>query len=364
MLDNPDYMHGTPEKIGVLLVNLGTPTAPDKRAVRAYLREFLSDPRVVETPRWLWNIILYCIVLPFRSPRTAAAYQSIWTAAGSPLMTYSRAQQQKLTTAFAGLPIEIALGMRYGKPAIANALRELHGKNCRRLFILPLYPQYASSTSGTVFAAAMQELSTWRAVPHVRFAAAYGDDHRYIDALAKSITTHQQQHGTPQQLIFSFHGMPQAMLNAGDHYHCHCHKTARQTAAALHLSDDAWQVTFQSRFGRAEWLRPYTDQTMQGLPQQGLSNVQVVCPAFSCDCLETLEEIAVENRQLFLAAGGAEFSYIPALNDSPSHMEFLQALIMDNIGDWLDFLQAENATAVRDLQKTAAAAMQQKSMKK
>ncbi len=353
-LGEADYQHGSTEKIGVLLANLGTPTAPTAKALRRYLRQFLSDPRVIEAPRVQWQIILNTVILPFRSPRSAEAYSRVWSEKGSPLMVNCRAQQSAITAAMSDLPIAVELGMSYGEPSIANALRSLKKQNCRRLLVLPLYPQYANSTTGSVFTDASRELTTWRAIPHFRFVSAYCDDSRYITALADSITTHWQQHGKPDKLLFSFHGTPQSMLEAGDPYHCLCHKTARLTAEKLALQEDEWLITFQSRFGRAEWLQPYTDETMKQLPTQGVRHVQAVSPAFSSDCLETLEEIAMENRDYFIEAGGEKFSYIPALNDSPAHIKFLSDLIHDNIRDWLSHIQQENNPTTRDLQKENA----------
>ena len=360
------YRHGAAEKIGVLLINLGTPDSPKTGAVRKYLRQFLSDPRVVETPKWKWLPVLFALVLPFRSPKTAAAYQKIWTADGSPILRYCRAQQQKIAAALSGLsdsnsdsPIVAELGMSYGAPSISAALRKLQAQNCRRIVVLPLYPQYAGSTVGAAFDAVSRELSRWRAIPHLRFISAYCDDERYIAALADSIAAHFAAHGRPDKLLFSFHGTPLAMLESGDPYYCLCRKTARMTAAKLGLQKGEWLACFQSRFGRAEWLRPYTDETIRDLPQQGARNVHIACPAFSSDCLETLEEIAEENRDIFLRAGGEKFSYIPALNDSAAHISFLVALIRDNIGDWLLHLQKQNAAASRALQKESAAHFRQ-----
>ena len=354
LLGDKDYAHGAVEQIGVLLVNLGTPTAPTAAALRRYLRQFLSDTRVIESPRWRWLPILYGIVLPFRAPRSAAAYKKIWTAAGSPLMQNCMAQQQQIAAAFADESVAVELGMSYGTPSIAAALHKLKSQNCRRIVVLPLYPQYASSTTGSVFVDVVGELSRWRAVPHLRFVAAYADDARYIGALADSIDSYWQQHGRADELIFSFHGTPKEMLLAGDPYHCLCHKTARLTATKLNLRADEWRTVFQSRFGRSEWLRPYADETIKSLPKQGVRRVHVVCPGFSADCLETLEEIAGENREYFMEAGGEEFGYIPALNDSARHIKFLQDLIKDNIADWLMQLQKQNTPAERERQKTAA----------
>ena len=353
-VNTPHYAHGAPEKIGILLANLGSPNAPTTTALQRYLLQFLSDPRVIETPRWQWLPILFGIVLPFRSPRSAAAYQKIWTKDGSPLIINCHKQRDKIIEKLNDQPIAVAMGMSYGKPRLRDALHQLKAQNCRRLLILPLYPQYSGSTTGSVFNDITAELSRWRAVPHFRFVAAYCDNPRYVNVLADSILQHQQQHGKPDKLIFSFHGTPRQMLDKGDPYHCLCHKTARLVAEHLRLDYQQWQVTFQSRFGRGEWLRPYTDAAMQTMPSSGVKNIQVICPAFSSDCLETLEEIAQENRDIFLKAGGDTFSYIPALNDSESHIDFLHQLIMDNISDWLAHLKTQNDPADRDLQKQKA----------
>ena len=350
-LGEKNYKHGAAENIGVLLANLGTPSAPTAAAVRKYLKQFLSDPRVIEMPQWRWQIILRMVVLPFRSSRSAAAYRQVWTDEGSPLLVNCEKQQAKLAAEFSELPVKVELGMSYGEPSIASALRKLKAQNCRRLFALPLYPQYAGSTTGSVFGDVTAELSRWRAAPHFRFAGGYADEPGYIAALAESVSAHWKAHGRPAQLIFSFHGTPQQMLLDGDPYHCLCHKTARLTAEKLNLREEEWQTTFQSRFGRGEWLRPPTDETMRELPRRGIRNAQVICPGFSADCLETLEEIAEENRGYFMEAGGETFSYIPALNDSPAHIAFLRDFIRDNIADWLLRLQTQNAPDNRQLQK-------------
>lgn len=353
-IGNARYEHGSASKIGVLLVNLGTPAAPTPPAVRAYLKQFLSDPRVIETPRWrrwVWWCVLYGIVLPFRSRRSAAAYRSIWTADGSPLLVHSRAQAAALQSRFAtatgaggsdnvamsektAVEVAVALAMSYGSPSIPRGIDDLLQKNCRYLLVLPMYPQYAASTVGSVFDAVAATLRRRRAVPHLRFVSSYGDDPYYIDALATSIRAFWQQHGQPAQLLFSFHGTPLAMLHAGDFYHCHCHKTARLTAEQLGLQPSQWQVSFQSRFGRARWLQPYTDSTLKQLGGSGVESLHVVCPAFAADCLETLEEIAIEGKETFQTAGGGAYAYIPALNADPAHIDFLAGLIDNAISDW------------------------------
>lgn len=356
LVGREDFRHGAPERAGVLLANLGTPDAPTAKALRRYLAEFLCDPRVVEAPRWLWRALLFGWILPRRAPKSAAAYARIWSAEGSPLLVHSRAQAAGLREIFAreDAPVQVALGMRYGSPSLAAALDELRG--CARLAVLPLYPQRASPTTGTVFAEVARALSEWRDVPSVRFVAGYGDDPRYVAVLAESIAAHWRAHGRAKLLLFSFHGAPREMLLRGDPYHCLCLKTARLTAEKLGLAAGEWTTVFQSRFGRAEWLRPYADEVLRELPRRGIRDAQVVCPAFAADCLETLEEMALENRELFLAAGGERYGYIPALNASAGHLEFLRTLLEDNIGDWLRELRRENDAAKRRQQAATAEA--------
>lgn len=347
---NANYQHGSEDKIGVLLVNLGTPAAPTPAAVRAYLKQFLSDGRVIEMAsgqwhqRLLWWCILRCGILPFRSKRSAAAYAEIWTDEGSPLLVISRQQQAALQRAFTNSSVEVALAMSYGEPSIAHGIDELLQKNCAYLLVLPMYPHYAGSTVGSVFDEVTAVLRRRRAIPHFRFISSYGDEPQYIKTLADSIAAFQSTHGKPDKLLFSFHGTPVDMLLAGDPYHCHCRKTARLTAESLGLTANEWQVTFQSRFGKAVWLQPYTDKTLEQLGRDGTRHVQVVCPAFSADCLETLEEIAGENKEIFQQAGGGDFAYIPALNDSDSHIKFLHQLISNAISDWQTKRQHDNHT--------------------
>ena len=354
LIGRENFRHGESETVGILLANLGTPEAPTAAALRRYLAEFLGDPRVVEAPRRLWLPLLRLWILPRRSPKSAAAYARIWTDEGSPLLVHSRAQTDALREVFAreNAPVRIALGMRYGAPDLESALNELRG--CGRLVVFPLYPQRASATTGTVFAEVARVLSSWRDVPPTRFIAGYADDPRYISVLAESIAEHRRAHGRAKMLVFSFHGVPKAMLLEGDPYHCLCMKTARLTAEALGLRAEEWMVVFQSRFGRAEWLRPYADEVLRDLPSRGIREAQVVCPAFSSDCLETLEEIALENRELFLTSGGESFGYIPALNASERHIKFLREILDDNIGDWLKEFRRENTPEIRATQKTLA----------
>ena len=324
-------------RLGILLVNLGTPDAPTTDAVRRYLAEFLSDPRIVSIPRFLWMIILHGIVLRTRPRRSAQAYQSIWTAEGSPLLTISQKQKTAIEKALREqLPgrVEVALAMRYGNPSIGQGLEELRRANVQRLLVLPLYPQYSATTTASIFDAVTEELRRWRWLPEVRFVNRYHDEPAYIQALAQSIKAYREEHGGADRLLFSFHGIPQDYFKQGDPYPNECRQTARETVEALGLGEDDWAISFQSRFGKQEWMRPYTDETLKAWGGSGVASVQVVCPAFSVDCLETLEEIAVENRDIFLEAGGRKFAYIPALNDRPAHIRMLSDLILRHCQGW------------------------------
>ena len=336
-VDESDYAHGSPECTGVLLVNLGTPEAPTPAALRRYLGAFLADPRVIELPRWLWWLILHGIVLRVRPRRVAGAYASIWGEEGSPLMTTSRRQARALEAALAERvpgPVRVALGMSYGRPSIPDALEELRRQGARRIVLLPLYPQYSGSTTGSVFEATVAELSRWRWIPAFRFIEHYADDSGYIDALAASVREYRARHGAGDLLLLSFHGVPRRYLLNGDPYHCLCHKTARLLAGRLGLADHEWRITFQSRFGREPWLQPYTDRTVEALGRDGLARLDVVCPGFASDCLETLEEIAIGNREIFQHAGGGEFHYIPALNDRDGHVDALADLVVGHTRGW------------------------------
>lgn len=341
------FRHDTPEALGVLLLNLGTPDAPTASAVRRYLAEFLSDPRVVELPRPLWWMVLHGVVLRVRPRRSAEAYRSVWTEQGSPLLTIARRQaaalQERLSAQLPG-PVRVELGMRYGTPSVDSALAELRAANVRRLLVLPLYPQYSATTTGSTFDAVTRELSTWRWLPEVRFVNQYHDERGYIDALAGSVRSSWAEQGEPDRLLFSFHGIPKDYFLNGDPYHCQCHKTARMTAETLELAPDRWQVSFQSRVGNKEWLRPYTDETLKAWGCEGVGTVHAVCPGFSADCLETLEEIAVENRGYFLEAGGKGFGYIPALNDGSTHMDMLADLVRRHASGWPEAGRGNNAT--------------------
>ncbi|MCZ6828538.1 MAG: ferrochelatase [Gammaproteobacteria bacterium] len=336
--NHSDFDHSQVGRIGVLITNLGTPTEPTPRGVRPFLREFLSDPRVVEIPRLLWWIILNGIVLPIRPARSARAYKSIWTEAGSPLLIHTRAQadalQLKLRDEY-GEQVLVDCAFRYGEPSIGHGVQSLLDQGARRVLVLPLYPQYSSATGGSTFDALAGDFSRRRWLPELRFITHYHDNPAYITALAESITAFRELHGGAQKLVFSFHGTPRSFLENGDPYYCECQKTARLLARQLGLQDDEHVTTFQSRFGAAQWLQPYTDVTLQELAAQGINSVQVVCPGFSADCLETLAEIAIENRDLYLTAGGERYEYIPALNAEPAHIEMLASLVGDNLQGWL-----------------------------
>lgn len=336
-IDEPGYIHGSPEATGVLVVNLGTPEAPTPAALRRYLAQFLGDPRVIESPRWLWRLILHGIVLRTRPPRVAHAYASIWWEEGSPLMVISRRQVEALQRALDKRmpgPVHVELGMSYGEPSIPNALERLRRKGARRILLLPMYPQYSGSTTGSVFEATVEALKRYRWVPEFRCIQHFADDPGYIEALAESVRRYREQHGAGELLLMSFHGLPKRYLLNGDPYHCLCHKTARLVAERLGLSDDQWKITFQSRFGREPWLQPYTDETVEALGHHGLKRLDVMCPGFSADCLETLEEIAMQNRDAFRVAGGGELHYIPALNDEPHHIDALADLVERHTRGW------------------------------
>jgi ferrochelatase len=333
----PDYEHGSPEFTGVLLVNLGTPDAPTTPAVRRFLKAFLSDPRVVEYPRLLWWLILNGVILRIRPSRSAKAYREIWTDDGSPLMLFSRrladGVREQLEQRSPG-KFKVELAMTYGEPSIANAIDRLQAASATRLLVLPLYPQYSGTTTASVFDAVTSKLQTMRWVPESRFINQYHDEPGYIGALAASVRDYWQQHGRGDHLLFSFHGVPRYTLDKGDPYHCHCQKTGRLVAEALELSEDQWTLSFQSRVGRDEWLRPYTDETVIELAGKGVGRLDVACPGFSADCLETLEEIAMQNAEFFEDAGGEALHYIPALNARADHIDCLTTLIGQHTLGW------------------------------
>jgi ferrochelatase len=323
---------------GVLLVNLGTPDAPTPAAVRKYLRQFLLDPRVVRIPRLLWWPILELVVLRVRPAKSAAKYARIWKPDGSPLRVYTERQAQ-LLRGYLGerlkQPVPVAAGMRYGNPSIARGLAELREKGCTRILALPLYPQYADSTTGSTLDALERLVPRMRPQPELRVLREFHDHRAYVKAVAKSVNDYWFKHGRPERLVMSFHGLPKAVAERGDPYHAQCLESARLIAAELGWNDARTVVTFQSRFGTQKWLEPATDRTLADLGHAGVARVDVICPGFAADCLETLEEIAIEGRDTFLGAGGKEFHYIPVANDFPAWMTALTILAIENLEGWV-----------------------------
>ena len=325
-----DYDHdGASPRQGILLCNLGTPDAPRPTELRRYLKEFLSDPRVVELPRLLWWMILNLIILRIRPRRSAKLYQSVWTDSGSPLMVYSQQQvkavKQRLAEKYGDIPV--VLGMRYGNPSMAAAVKELTDQNVRDIIVLPLYPQYAGATTGSTFDAIAKTFTQLRWVPELQFINGYHKSEGYLDALCTTIKRHIEAHGQPDKFIFSYHGTPERYLKKGDPYHCFCHQTTRLVREKLGFDEAQVMTTFQSRFGREPWLQPYTDKTLEQLPKDGVKHIAVICPGFSSDCLETIEEIDMEARESFIEHGGEQFHYIPCLNDDPVHIDALVGIL-------------------------------------
>ena len=340
MTDSNQYSHDHQAVTGILITNLGTPDEPTTAALRRYLAEFLWDPRIVDMPRPLWWLILHGFILRFRPSRSAASYRTVWTDDGSPLLSISKKQLEALRQL---LPqqlshpgsVVVELGMRYGNPSIPSALEKLRKANAQRILVLPLYPQNSCSTTASTFDAIAATVEKWRWLPEFRFINQYNDDANYIEAIAASIRESWSERQQPEKLLFSFHGTPKRFHTEGDPYFTQCHQTARLVAEKLGLSEDRWQLTFQSIFGREEWLKPYTIETLRELGADGVKSVDVVCPGFSADCLETIEEISVENRDAYLNAGGETFHYIPALNDRDDHIQALANLVRKNTIDWL-----------------------------
>lgn len=332
-----DFRHDQPSRLGILITNLGTPDAPTPSALRRYLAEFLWDPRVVEAPRPLWWLILHGIILRVRPARSARAYRSVWQPEGSPLLIHTANQCEGIRASLQrkyGDNLVVGFAMRYGNPSISSVLDQMQQQGVRQLLVLPLYPQYSASTSASTFDAIAADFTRRRWLPDFRFISHYHDFPAYIEAMAEHIERHWAAHGRSERLILSYHGVPKKYLLRGDPYHCECHKTSRLLAERLGLGPEDYMTTFQSRFGREEWLRPYTDETMKSLPGEGLTSVDVFCPGFSSDCLETIEEINEENREYFMEAGGKGFSYIPALNATDGHIRALVALIEQNLEGW------------------------------
>ncbi|MDN2663782.1 ferrochelatase [Psychromonas sp. 14N.309.X.WAT.B.A12] len=322
------------QKTGILLTNLGSPDEPSTKAVRIYLREFLSDRRIVEIPRLIWMIILHGIVLRVRPKKSAKLYNSIWTENGSPLTHITELQRDKLSLLLKEKgyqDTEVVMSMRYGNPSIESGLKTLREKGFTRIVVLPLYPQYSSPTTGSTFDAVARVLQTWRWVPELHFINGYHKNTSYIESLANSVAEDLEKNGTPQKIVFSYHGMPKLFLKNGDPYYCLCLQTTRLVMEKLNLDKDLVISTFQSRFGKAEWLKPYTDATLESFPAQGIKDVAIISPAFSADCLETLEELESENREIFEEAGGEKYRYIAALNDRDDHIEAMFEVLKPNL---------------------------------
>lgn len=338
-LSEPEFRHDSPRRIGVLLINLGTPDAPTSAAVKRYLSEFLSDPRVVEIPRLLWWPILHGIILQTRPKKSAAKYASIWYPEGSPLLVWTE-KQTKLLKGWLGEhlrePVLVDMAMRYGNPTIEEAIKRLKAAGCDRLLAVPLYPQYAASTTATAVDAVCRTLGEIRNQPSLRTIKSFHDDEGYITALASSVQEHWQENGRADHLLMSFHGAPQYTLERGDPYFCHCQKTARLLAEKLQLNKEQYSVSFQSRFGRAKWFDPATDDVLHKLGRKKTGKLDVICPGFVVDCLETLEEIALEGKQVFLSAGGQEYRYIPCLNDRSDWIESLGQRVIGELLGWLN----------------------------
>ena len=332
----PPFQHGQAPKTGILWCNLGTPQAPTASALRRYLSQFLSDTRLVEIPRLVWLPILHGIILRVRPAKSAAKYASIWTDQGSPIKVWTERQAEALSARLAemGHHLAVRFAMRYGQPSIASQLDALKAEGVKRVLVLSAYPQYSGTTTASVF----DDIAHWglkqRVLPELRFVNHYHDDAGYIEALAQRVEAHWAAHGQPEQLVLSFHGVPERTLHLGDPYHCECYKTARLLRERLGLNPDQMKVTFQSRFGKAKWLEPYTEPTLIALGQSGVKRVDVMCPGFVSDCLETLEEIDQEVREAFLHAGGQTFHYIPCLNDSPAWIDALSQVALQHMSGW------------------------------
>ncbi|MEM9556061.1 MAG: ferrochelatase [Acidobacteriota bacterium] len=359
----PNYDHGEISAVGVLVVNLGTPESPTAKGLRPYLKQFLSDPRVVEESRPLWWLILNAIVLTVRPKRSAEAYARIWTDEGSPLLVTSRrlteAIGERLSERFDS-PIHCRLAMSYGEPSIPRMMDELKELGCRRLLLLPLYPHYSSSTVGSVFDAVVKELLTWRWVPELRTIHQYHDEPAYIEALARRVRRLWDDDGEPDVLVTSYHGIPRRYFLNGDPYHCQCQKTTRLLRELMGLPDERVVVTFQSLFGKEVWLQPYTEDTLHAMPGGGVGHVDVMCPGFAVDCLETLDEIDIEYREVFEEAGGTTFRYVPCLNDDEDHANLLADVASRHLAGWAapsGTYDAEQAAAEAEATRERATAL-------
>ena len=368
----PKYEHGDQLKVGILLANLGTPDAPTAAALGPYLRQFLSDTRVVEIPRAIWWFILNCIILVIRPKKSAAKYAQVWMKEGSPLMVHAQKQTQLLRGFLAQKiksPFVVELGMSYGKPSMQSAIAKLKAQHCDRILVFPLYPQYAASSSASAFDAVWRVLLKMRNMPGIRTIRSYHDHPAYIAALAQSVRDHWKINGKTdfkngEKLIMSFHGVPKVHLTKGDPYHCTCHKTGRLLADALGLSKDEYLIAFQSRFGKQEWLKPYLASTLEELGKAKAPRIDVICPGFSSDCLETLEEIAMEGKEIFIHAGGGEYHYIAALNENDAWIDAMTTIALENLQGWVtlewDAEQAKKDNEMTSLRAKALTSAAQK----
>lgn len=331
------FKHGDQEKIGILLINLGTPDAPTKKALRPYLKQFLGDKRIIEVSRPFWWLILNGIILNTRPKKSAALYQKIWTKEGSPLLIYTKSLaeklQQKIEKEYNGQFV-VDFGMAYGNPSVKSALTNLKNKGMTKLLVIPLYPQYSGTTTASALDVLFDVLKTWRFVPELRTVNVYHDNPLYISALVNSVKALWTKGKKGEKLFFSYHGIPQRYFDEGDPYYCHCQKTSRLVAEQLGLSKEDYIVAFQSLFGKEEWIKPTTDITIMALAKSGVKSLDVICPGFSMDCLETLEEIDELNREIFLKNGGESFQYIPCLNDSAEHVELFADLVREHTQGW------------------------------
>ncbi|HSI37940.1 MAG TPA: ferrochelatase [Methylotenera sp.] len=357
----PPYQHGDQLKVGILLANLGTPDAPTASALRPYLAQFLMDRRVVEIPRFIWCCILYCIILVIRPKKSAEKYAQIWTKDGSPLLVHAQ-KQALLLRGFLGQkiksPFVVELGMSYGNPSMQSAIESLKAQHCNKILVFPLYPQYAASSTAAALDSVWKTLLKMRNVPAIRTIRNYHDHPAYIAALAASVRQHWQINGKPTKLVMSFHGVPKFHLLKGDPYHCECHKTARLLAEELELNKDEYTVAFQSRFGKQEWLKPYLANTLETLGKAKTKRIDVVCPGFSSDCLETLEEIAIEGKEIFKHAGGGEYHYIPALNENEAWIHAMTTIALENLQGWVSTdWNREQAKKEAEMTKLRAQAM-------
>ena len=357
----PPFKHGDRLKVGILLANLGTPDAANAPALRRYLGQFLMDRRVVEIPRFIWCWILHCIILVVRPKKSAAKYAQVWTNQGSPLLAHAQKQTSLLDDNLSkkiNSPFAVALGMSYGNPSMQSAIDKLRAQHCDRILVFPLYPQYAASSTGSAMDAVWRVLLKTRNMPAIRSIRHYHDHPAYISALAGSVREHWQLNGKPNKLVMSFHGLPKFHLMKGDPYHCECYKTARLLAESLELTKDEYTVAFQSRFGKQEWLKPYLASTLEDLGKAKTKRIDVICPGFSSDCLETLEEIAMEGKEIFTHAGGGEYHYIPALNESELWIQAMTTIALENLQGWVSAdWDASEAKKADDMTKLRAQAM-------